>query len=51
MHAGKTVMLVKIKVTVWSVGSFEVKRATGHPKNGSTPSPAQTPKTVLLQRI
>jgi hypothetical protein len=51
MHAGKTVMLAKIKVFVWSAGSFEEKGATGHPKNGSTPSAAQTPKAVLLHRI
>ena len=46
-HAGKTVTLAKIKVVVWSGDSFEVKMASGHPKNGKTPSAAQTPKTVL----
>jgi hypothetical protein len=53
MHAGKTVMHAKIEVAVWSMGSFAVKkkRATGQPKNGSTPSAAQTPKTVLLHII
>jgi hypothetical protein len=51
MHVGKTVTLAKIKVVVWSGDTFEVKRASGHPKNGNTPSAAQTPKTVLLQRI